>query len=263
MHDIRSRYLIAAAIAGAVLGLVASVSVAQPAAPELFIQSAIESPDRFAGDSAEDARRKPQAVLEFIGARPGMTVLDYFAGSGYYSELLSRIAGPGGSVIVYNNATYAKFAGEKLAQRFADNRLANAKVITAETGELQLQPGSLDGVLFVIAYHDLYVQPKDAAVAPADIGRITAALFQAVRPGGVVVVVDHAANTGGDPMNVATTLHRIDPKVVKSDFTKAGFTFDGESPALRNSADDHTRFVFDPTVRGKTDQFIYRFRKAE
>lgn len=248
-------------LVGAALALIAYGNAAPSAAAGAAIQSAITSPDRFAGDSEQDARRKPQAVLEFMGVKPGMRVLDYFAGAGYYSELLSRITGPGGSVTVYNSPIYAKFAGEKLAQRFANNRLANAKVVTLETDALQLQPNSLDGALFVIAYHDLYLTPKDAAAKPANIGQITEALFQAVKPGGVVVIADHAANPGGDTANIATTLHRIDPNVVKADFTKAGFTFDGESDALRNSADDHSKMVFDPAVRGKTDQFIYRFKK--
>ncbi len=248
-------------LAGITLALMAFGNAAQSAAPDAAIQSAITSPDRFAGDSADDARRKPQDMLEFMGVKPGMQVLDYFAGGGYYSELLARTVGPSGSVIVYNNALYTKFAGEKLTQRFASNRLPNAKVITAETDALQLEPNSLDGVLFVMAYHDLYLPPKEAPAKPANIAQITNALFQAVKPGGVVLVVDHAANPGGDTVNIASTLHRIDPKVVQDDFTKAGFTFDGESEALRNAADDHSKMVFDPTIRGKTDQFIYRFRK--
>lgn len=256
---------VAALILGAVLGLTASTSLAADSAPapNAQIQSALESPGRFAGDSEEDGRRKPQDVLEFMGVRPGMQVLDYFAGAGYYSELLARIVGPSGSVIVYNSPFHAKRAGEKLAARFGDNRLANVKQVTATPNELQLRANTLDIALFVLAYHDLYNKPKDAATPAANIEQITASVFEAVKPGGVVVVIDHAANAGGDTREVASALHRIGPKVVQDDFTKAGFMFEGESMVLRKSTDDHSKPVHDPSVRHKTDQFIYRFRKAE
>jgi predicted methyltransferase len=232
-----------------------------PEKPLSLIPSALSSPDRFAGDIDEDAWRKPKAILEFMGVEPGMHVLDYFAGAGYYSELLSRSVGPSGAVIVYNNPGYAEFVGEKLIKRFENNRLANTKVVTAPTNELKLESNSLDGVLFVMSYHDLYWQPKEAKEPFGDTAQVTAGLFQAVKPGGVVVVLDHVANPGGDTAKVVDALHRIDPQVVKNDFTKAGFVFDGESTVLKNESDDHTKLVFDEPLRHKTDQFIFKFRK--
>jgi predicted methyltransferase len=228
--------------------------------PMSLIPTAISAPERFAGDSDEDEWRKPRAVLEFMGVEPGMHVLDYFAGSGYYSELLSRSVGPSGAVIVYNNPGYAQFAGDKLVKRFENNRLENAKVVTLPTNELKIDADTLDGVLFVMSYHDLYWQPKDAKAPFGNTAQVTADLFQAMKPGGVVVVLDHVANPGGDTAKVVDALHRIDPQVVKNDFTKAGFVFESESPALKHE-DDHTKLVFDDSVRHKTDQFIYKFRK--
>jgi predicted methyltransferase len=225
------------------------------------IAAAISSPQRFAGDSDEDAWRHPQTVLEFLGVKPGMQVLDYFAAAGYYSELLSRCVGPEGSVIVYNNPAYAEFAGEKLTARFANKRLPNARLLTAPTSELKLAANSLDGVLFVMSYHDLYWTPKDATGPLGDPAAVTALLYKSMKPGGVVVVVDHVANAGGNVAKVVDDLHRIDPQVVKQDFTKAGFVFDGASTALQHSGDDHSKLVFDEAIRHKTDQFIYRFRK--
>ena len=196
---------------------------------------------------------------------PGAHVLDYFAASGYYSELLSRSVGPSGSVIVYNNPAYAQFSGDKLVKRFENNRLSNTKVVTTPTHELKLDDNSLDGVLFVMSYHDLYWQPKDAQAPFGNAGRVTAQLFRAVKPGGVVVVLDHIANPSGrtraEISKTVDTLHRIDPEIVKSDFTKAGFVFDSESSLLRHEGDDHTKPVFDPTVQHKTDQFVFKFRK--
>jgi predicted methyltransferase len=198
-----------------------------------------------------------------MGVEPGMDVLDYFAASGYYSELLARSVGPAGSVIVYNNPEYAQFSGEKLVKRFENNRLPNAKVLTVPTNALMLEANSLDGVLFVMSYHDLYWVPKDAKAPMGDPAQVTAGLFKAVKPGGVVVVVDHAAAKGGDTAKVVDSLHRIDGDVVKSDFANAGFVFDGESNALQHSDDDRSKLVFDEAVRHKTDQFIYRFRKPK
>lgn len=233
------------------------------AAPEKLslVPSAVSATDRFPGDSEEDAWRKPKAVLEFMGVEPGMNVLDYFAGSGYYSELLSRSVGPSGSVIVYNNPGYAQFAGDKLVKRFENNRLPNAKIVTTPTNELKLEPDSLDGVLFVMSYHDLYWQPKEAKAPFGDTAQVTADLFKAVKPGGVVVVEDHIANAGGETAKIVDALHRIDPQVVKDDFTKAGFVFDAESAELKNTTDDHSKLVFDESLRHKTDQFIFKFRK--
>jgi predicted methyltransferase len=234
---------------------------AAPPTAGASIAAAFAHPERMAGDADEDEWRQTRAVLEFMGAAPGQKVLDYFAASGYNSELLARIVGPSGQAIAYNNPPYAQFAGDKLTQRFANNRLPNAKVVTEATDALKLEPQSLDGVLFVLAYHDIYWVPPEAKAPLGNAEQITAMLFQAVKPGGVVVVVDHAANPGGDPAKVADALHRIDPQRVKDDFAKAGFTFDAQSEVLRNPADDRTKQVFDEPLRHKTDRFIYRFRK--
>jgi len=200
-------------------------------------------------------------VLEFMCVEPGMDVVDYFAATGYYSELLARSVGPAGSVIVYNNPEYAQFSGEKLIKRFENNRLPNAKVVTVPTNEFKPDANSLDGVLFVMSYHDLYWTPKDAKGPMGDPSQITASLFSAVKPGGVVVVVDHAAIKGSETVKVVDSLHRIDADVVRNDFVKAGFVFDGESNALQHPEDDRSKLVFDEAIRHKTDQFIYRFRK--
>jgi len=226
-----------------------------------LIAAALSAPDRFAGDSDEDEWRNSRAILQFFGVESGMHVVDYFAGSGYYSELLARCAGPSGLVIAYNNKPFADFAGEKLINRFANNRLAAVKVVTTPTNELKLDADSLDGVLFFWSYHDLYWQPKDEPAPLGDPAQVTAMLFKAVKPGGHVVVVDHIANPGGATAKVVDALHRIDPEVVKSDFTKAGFVFDGESVELRHPDDDHTKAVFDESVRHKTDQLLFKFRK--
>jgi predicted methyltransferase len=227
------------------------------------IEAAIAS-DRMSGDREQDPRRKPAELLRFLEIAPGHHVLDFYAGPGYYSELLSRIVGPTGSVLIYNNELYTQAAHHELLLRLAGKRLPNAKRLNAPSNYMPLQPESLDRVLFVQVYHDLYWQPREAAEPMGDPQKVLGTLHKALKPNGLIIVLDHAANDTprGDITSVANRMHRIDPKVVIDDFEQAGFDFLGESTALRNAGDDHTKSVFDPSVRHRTDQFIYKFRKA-
>jgi len=225
------------------------------------IASAVASADRPAADREQDARRKPAEFLAFAGIAPGMHVMDAFSAGGYYTELLSRVVGKDGEVIAYNNAPYAKFAEKGIAARYSGNRLPNVRQLTVDVDKLELGPGSLDAVIFVMSFHDLYWRPADGSWPPTDAAQMIATVRDALKPGGVVVVQDHVANPGGDPEKVVTALHRIDPALVRREFERAGFVFDGESSMLAHPDDDHTKLVFDPAVRGKTDQFVYRFRR--
>lgn len=237
-------------------------SLAAPTAPPPDpVQLALASPERLPGDLAEDARRKSDEVLQFLGVKSGMRVLDAFAAGGYYTELLSRIVGPGGEVIAYNNPPYAKFGEKRIAERYAGNRLPNVRPLTATIEELALAPASLDAVIFIMSYHDLYWRTADGSWPPTDPAALLRKLYAALKPGGVMLVEDHAANAGGDPTAVVNALHRIDPAIVVRDFTAVGLLADGESKILAHPEDDHTKPVFDPAVQGKTDQFILRFRK--
>jgi predicted methyltransferase len=225
------------------------------------LQSLLTKPGRFASDAAEDAWRRSPEVLAFLQLQPGMHVLDYLAGGGYYSELLSGVVGPDGRVYAYNNPEYAKYSGDVPAKRYADQRLSNVTQLDGAPEALTLDPASLDAVLFVQSYHDLYWRPKDGSWTPTDPAQSLARVVAALKPGAVAVVIDHAAVAGGDPAATVDALHRIDPAVVKRDFEAAGLVFDAESPLFQNPADDHTKAVFDESIRHKTDQFMYRFRK--
>ena len=119
-------------------------------------------------------------------------------------------------------------------------------------------PQGLDVVFIRQNYHDLY----DKFMGPADVVAFDRQVYAALKPGGVYVVLDHAAATGSG-IGATETLHRIDPDRVKADALAAGFKFDGESKILANPADDHTKNVFDPAIRGHTDQFLFRFRKPK
>ncbi len=253
-----------AALALLVLALVAVPSSADADERQratAAVDAALSSPDRPAADLEQDARRKPREILGFLGVEPGMRVLDAMSAGGYYTELLARVVGVKGQVIAYNNPPYAKFAAKGIAERYAGDRLPNVRQVTAPVVELELQPASLDAALFVMSYHDLYWKPKDGSWSGTDPAAMLARLRAALKPGGVVVVQDHVATAGGDAADVVDKLHRIDPALVKRDFARAGFDFDGDNTVLAHPDDDHSKLVFDPAVRGKTDQFVYRFRK--
>lgn len=226
----------------------------------MAVQMALAHKDRPAADRVRDTPRQSAAVLRFFGIRPGMTVLDLYSGGGYYTEILSYLVGAQGRVVAHNNTPYLNFARAELASRFVPGRLPNVTRLTAENNELRLAPGEFDAVLMTDVYHDIYFVDEKAGWPRIDGPRLLAELYQALKPGGVLGVVDHAALPGAPP-ETGGTLHRIDPGLLKAGITAAGFVLDGESDALINPADDRTKSAFDPSVRGRTDQVVLRFRK--
>jgi predicted methyltransferase len=200
--------------------------------------------------------------LQLLEVRPGARIIDYFSAGGYFTELLAYAVGPQGAVIAYNNEPYLKFSGDKPAQRYGNDRLPNVTQLTAPPEKLDIAPGSLDGALFMLSYHDLYWRPKkQGAWPPTDPQQALQQLVRALKPGAAVVVVDHAAVAGADPLQSVHTLHRIDPAIVKRDFSAAGLELEDESDLFQHPADDRTKEVFDPAVQHRTDRFVYRFRK--
>lgn len=240
-----------------------AMAEAGTAASQEAIIDAIASPDRPQADREQDPRRKPEAILGFLAVGPGMHVIDVLAAGGYYSELLARVVGEKGEVIAYNNPPYAKFAEKGIATRYAGDRLPNVRQVTSTIEDLQLAPASLDAALFVMSYHDLYWRPADGSWPATDPAMLLRRLAAALKPGAVVVVQDHVANPGGEPAQIVDALHRIDPALVKRDFEQAGFVFDGQSEVLAHPGDDHSKLVFDESIRGRTDQFVLRFRKPQ
>lgn len=225
------------------------------------ITAAVADAGRLAADLEEDAQRHPVEVLHFLGVKPGMHVLDFGGGPGYYTSLLSRVVGADGGVIIYNDDLYTKFYGERLQARLAEDPLPNVQALVSPVNELTLEPGQLDAALFVMAYHDLYHTPA-AGTDATDVPGVVAKVFAALKSGGVVIVQDHVATAGADVADSANSTHRIDPEAVRRVFSAAGFVEDGQSPLFANPEDDHTKSVFDASVRGNTDRFMLRFRKS-
>ncbi len=223
------------------------------------VSSAVANPQRPAGDIAKDTNRKPDQVLSFFDIKPGMTVLDLFSGSGYYTEMLNTLVGGEGKVIAHTNEAYIPFSGEAYQQRYVDGRLAQTTTIISEADDLQLDANSLDAAILVLVWHDFLYADVENGWNAIDEDLLLEKLCTALKPGAVLGVIDHVANGDTDSVQVARDLHRVDPQKVKDSFTNACFTFDAEAGFLRNSEDDHTLSVFDKSIRGSTDRFVFRF----
>jgi predicted methyltransferase len=239
----------------------AATAVAAAAAPELpaYIAAAVANPDRPAADTARDAARKPAEAIAFAGVKPGWIVADYIPGTGYYDRILAGVVGAKGHVYGFYPAELKNFVKQPLPPEGAkpDPKFGAFTALVAPANDFAA-PRPLDLVWISDNYHDLH----DPFFAPADIAKINAAVFKALKPGGVYLVIDHAAQAGSG-LRDTNTLHRIDEAAVKSEVEAAGFQLVGESDALRNPADTRALRIFDPAVRGHTDQFILKFRKPK
>jgi predicted methyltransferase len=222
-------------------------------------EAAVASAARPDSDRARDAGRQPAAVLEFMGIGPGMTVLDMFTGGGYYAEIISGVVGEEGKVIAQSNQAYLGFVGDAFRERFDSGRLANVEVLMAENNELTLEADSLDAVMLVLSFHDLYHSDPENGWTKIDGPAFLAELGKGLKPAGIVAIIDHYAEAGAPPES-GDTVHRIDPAIVIADMEAAGFVLDGQSDMLRNPDDDLSKIVFAPDLRGKTDRFIMRFK---
>ena len=223
------------------------------------VAAAVANPARPDADLARDAARKPAEVLEFVGIEPGMAVLDLFSGGGYYTEILSYVVGAEGRILAHSNQAYVQYVGDEFDARYRDGRLDNVEVLMAENNELELAENSLDAVMLVLSFHDLYYVAPDQGWPAIDVAAFLAELRKGLKPGGIVAIVDHYA-ADGSPRETGGTTHRIDPAIVIADMSTAGFELDGQSDVLRNADDDYEKGVFDESVRGKTDRFVMRFR---
>ena len=223
-------------------------------------KAAVENEQRSEADRARDATRKPGAVMEFLGIASGMDVLDMFSGGGYYTELLSSVVGPEGSVTAQSNQAYLRFSGEESEARYANNRLPNTHVLMAENNELNLESDTFDAVTMILGYHDTYYEDVENGWAKIDGAKLLAELHKGMKPGAVLGIVDHNAAAGAPP-ETGGTVHRIDVGLVIREVQAAGFVLDGRSDILKNAQDDYEKSVFDAEIRGKTDRFVLRFRK--
>lgn len=202
--------------------------------------------------------RKPAEVLAFAGVKPDQVVVDYIMGGGYLTRILAAAVGPKGKVYAFQPAEFISFRAEYgTEQDIAAAAYKNIVPLRPSIGALQV-PEPVDLIITVQNYHDLHLSMAPKGTADF----VNKGLFAMLKPGGTLVVIDHVAATGSGA-DVANSLHRIEPSYARAEIEKAGFVFDGESKLWRNSTDPLTASVFDASMRGKTDQFAYRFRKPE
>ena len=264
MRAVRSLALVAsllvACVGGAQVDSPASAAARPFANTEAEVAAALAQPGRDAKDLERDARDRPAATLGLLGVTRGARVLDLFSGGGYYAEIAARVVGESGRVVLHNNRAYLSFAGKALAARLAARPFAQLERLDREIEALGLA-GEIDAAIVSLAYHDAYWTPKpEEGEWTVTRDPLMAALHAALRPGGRVLVIDHAAIDGSGNA-AAQELHRIEEAFARADFERAGFRFVGSSDALRNKNDARTLNVFDPQIRGATDRFVLVFEK--
>jgi predicted methyltransferase len=199
-------------------------------------------------------------VLRFLGLRQGMNVLDLFGANGYWTEIIAPAVGPKGHVTIWEASQfYNDKAKAALATYIAKH--PNASVVTSPFEAPELPKNYADFVMLNLNYHDTYWKSDQYKIPQMDPNAFLKAVYAAMRPGAVIGVIDHVANPNSDTRATVEKFHRIDPNVVKADFKRAGFVLVDSSELLRNSADKHDLLVFDPKIRGKTDRFIFKFKK--
>lgn len=230
------------------------------------LSTLLKDPKRPADDAIRDPLRLPHKIMAFSGISPGDRVLDLFAGAGWYTELFSRAVGKDGKVYAQNDSVIWRFAEKPLNVRTADNRLANVvRLDRIDIAEINLPDNSLDLVFSALNYHDLFFTEftRDGKTTRVRDGYVDhkaalAAVKRLLKPDGVFVIVDHAAKPGSG-YEAANALHRIDPQIVKTHLSEAGFTLVEEAFYLRNEKDDLSVNVFEPEIRGRTDRFVFKF----
>lgn len=223
-----------------------------------YIVAAVADSARPLDDKAQDVNRKPGEVLAFTGIKPGDKVVDLMPGRGYYTRIFSKVVGPKGKVYALQLVEMDKAApyGLQSLKSFAGSPdYPNVAILLQPAAAIAL-PERVDMIWTSQNYHDLH----DPFMGSPDKVKFDKTIFDALKPGGVFLVLDHVA-ADGSGLSATDTLHRIDPAAVKAEVTAAGFEFVGESEALRNPADGHALSIYDKSIRGKTDKFIYMFRK--
>jgi predicted methyltransferase len=215
------------------------------------ILAAIADPRRPEADRARDSDRHPADILAFAGIDTGQRVADIGPGGGYYTRLFSVAVGENGRVFAIDRPDTPE---RRRAILDVAPLYPNVSVIQ-EGYQGWSAPEPLDAIFISQIYHDFHLPALNLNVPT-----VNRDLLAALKPGGVVIIIDHAAVEGSD-LSVADTLHRIDQAIVRAELEAAGFVYDGESQVLRNAADPRTSRVFESGVRGHTDQFAMRFRK--
>jgi predicted methyltransferase len=215
------------------------------------MRTALAAPDRPADNKARDAARKPIETVQFLGIKTGDTVVDMLATGGWFTEVLSAAVGPRGKVYMQNPAFLVPKDEPALIKRLGNVEPVHTSLAAAGV------TGKADAAITAMNLHDVYNGYADQAGGEPAAVAFLQSIYGALKPGGVLGLIDHVGVAGQDNK----TLHRMLPQQARDALTKAGFTIEAESTILANPADDHTKGVFDPSLGRATDQFLFRARK--
>ena len=209
-----------------------------------------------------DENRKPAEVLAFFKLEQGVRVIDMFGANKYWAEIIAPSVGPAGSVVVWQPV---QFLNDKRRADFSEftAKQPNVVLLSSRFERPLIGTNQYDFMIMNLDYHDVYWESAERKIERMEPQAWLKLLYDAMKPGAVVGIIDHVAAPGGDTRQVVDKLHRIDPAIVRADFEKAGFVLEESSDLLRNPADDHSLLVFDEKIRGKTDRFMFRFRKPQ
>jgi predicted methyltransferase len=233
--------------------LLAAVSIAKAQDEQVArMRAALASPERSDGNKARDAVRKPIETVQFLGIETGDTVIDLIAAGGWFTEVLSAAVGPSGKVFAQNPEFFVQRPGFADTERALHERLGNVQAVHGQLTDAGLGAAA-DAAVTAMNLHDIYNGPGGEAAAVA----MLKSVYDALKPGGVLGVIDHVGIAGQDN----ASLHRIQLQQAKDAITNAGFTIEAESNLLANPADDHVEAINDPALLRHTDQFLIRARK--
>jgi predicted methyltransferase len=255
---LRSAAMFAAAFGLATLAYTASATAAGVPTP---IAAAVADPARPQADRDRDADRKPAECIAFAGLKPGQRIADLLPGGGYFTRIFSGVVGAKGQVIAVAPPKRADAPADRpepsaaVRAIAADEHYKNVTVSVVKVAQLKL-PEKLDMVWTSQNYHDVH------NVQDIDVGAFNKAVFDSLKPGGIYIVIDHAAEKGSG-FTTTSTLHRSDPDAVKTEVMASGFEFVGSSDVIANAADDHEARVFEQGMHDRTDRYLLKFRKPK
>ena len=255
---LRNAVLVACCTVATVLGSIRSDAAEKVPA---YISAAVADPGRPAEDKQDDLNRKPAETVQFAGIKPGEKVMELVPSRGYFTRIFSKVVGPKGHVYALSPPRRPNAAPDSPDPVAATTAIAADPAysnVSVQVGPLAtiVVAEPVDVVFTSRNYHDVHNVPN------IDMAAFNKSIFNALKPGGIYIVLDHAAAPGSGGRDTST-LHRIDPETVKAEALAAGFVFAGQSKVLASPQDAHTAAVFDPSIRGKTDQFILKFVKAK
>ena len=248
------------AVAVAMAGLALLAAPVSRAAD--IYDTAVQHAGRPPEDLKRDALDHPAEILRLTGIKPGMQVGDFMASDGYYSELLSYIVGPKGHVLLINNPSFDRWANNAWEARIAHNRLPNVEHKTIDLNHIDIPDESLDAMLVVKVYHDLYwVDTNQNNWPKVDTPAVLDKIVKTLKPHGILLIVDHSTKLGAGNSQ-AGSLHRIDESYAQHDFESRGMKLIAKSDALRIASDPRTQISYKEPILGKTDRFVLVFRKG-